>query len=182
MNKAMPVIRESADQLKQLLNRERHSAKQQRLHALYLLASGQARRRSEVADLLGRDRNTISRWLVQYDQGGLPALLKIYVPAGKRKPLSSEQLAQLQQALQQPQGFASYAEVRQWLATTFGVQMSYNAVYKLVHNKLKAKPKVARPTHEKKPYGRGPVSPNLCRMPRGSGACQVVAPRAGVGV
>jgi hypothetical protein len=65
MNKTLPPIHESAHDLKQRLARERHPAKQQRLHALYLLASGQARHRTEVAALLGVDRNTVGRWLVQ---------------------------------------------------------------------------------------------------------------------
>ncbi len=151
MNRALPTIHESADELKQLLTQERHPAKHQRLHALYLLASRQARRRTDAATLLGVDRNTIGRWLTQYEQGGLAALLNIYVPAGKRKPLSAEQLAQLQQALRQPQGFASYDAVRQWIADHLGVSLTYNATRKLVRYKLGAKLKVARPSHPKKP-------------------------------
>ncbi len=150
MRKAVPPIHESADQLKQLLKHERQPAQQQRLHALYLLASGQARYRQEVATLLGVDRNTVGRWLAQYDQGGLPALLQVYVPAGKAPALTPEQLAQLQQALEQPEGFASYGALRQWIATTFGISLSYNAVHKLVRYKLRATRKVPRPSHIKK--------------------------------
>jgi transposase len=150
MRKAVPTIHESADHLKHLFKQERQPAKQQRLHALYLLASGQARYRQEVATLLGVDRNTVGRWLAQYAQGGLAALLDVYVPAGKAPALTPEQLAQLQQALAQPQGFASYGTIRQWIATTLGVSLTYNAVHKLVRYKLRAKLKVPRPTHIKK--------------------------------
>lgn len=150
MNKAVPVIHESADALKQLLARERHPAKHQRLHALYLLASGQARFRADVARLLGLDRNTVGRWLDQYAAGGLPALLTIYVPAGKRKPLSPAQLTQLRQRLADPQGFASYDAVRRWISDTLGVTLSYNATHKLVRYQLGAKLKVVRPSHIKK--------------------------------
>lgn len=150
MNKALPVIHESAEELKRLLVRERQPAKHQRLHALYLLASGQARFRGEVAHQLGVDRNTVARWLEQYAQGGLAALLQIYVPAGKRKPLTADQLAQLQQQLATPQGFGSYDEARQWIAATFDVTLTYNATHKLLRYKLGAKLKVARPSHIKK--------------------------------
>jgi transposase len=150
MNKPIPTIYESADELKQRLTRERQPAKHQRLHALYLLASGQARFRSEIAQILGVDRNTIARWLDQYAEGGLVTLLQIYVPAGKRKPLTADQLAQLQQRLATPLGFGSYDEARQWIADTFGVTLSYNATHKLLRYKLGAKLKVARPTHIKK--------------------------------
>ena len=150
MNKVIPVVHESADELKQRLAREHHPAKHQRLHALYLLASGQARFRGDVARLLGLDRNTVGRWLDQYAQGGLPALLTLYRPAGKRKPLAPDQLAQLRHRLADPQGFASYDEARQWIQDTFGVVLTYNATHKLVRYHLGAKLKVARPTHIKK--------------------------------
>jgi transposase len=150
MNKTLPPIHESAEDLKQRLHQERNQRQRQRLHALYLLASGQATNRSDVATLLGLDRNTIGRWLTQYRDGGLAALLAVYVPAGKRPALTPDQLAHLRQRLTQPDGFASYGEIQQWIATTFGVQMGYHAVHTLVHDKLRARPKVARPSHEKK--------------------------------
>ncbi len=149
MRKPIPPIHQSAEELKQRCKAARHPAKQQRLHALYLLASGQARSRQEVATLLGVDRNTVGRWLATYERGGLSALLAVYIPAGKRKPLTPEQLAQLQQALAQPHGFASYGAIRQWIADTFGVQLTYNAVHKLVRYKLRATLKVPRPSHIK---------------------------------
>lgn len=150
MNKTLPTIHESADDLKQRLHQERDHRKRQRLHALYLLASGQAKNRSAVATLLGLDRNTIGRWLTQYRDGGLVALLAVYVPAGKPPALTPTQLAQLRQRLEQPDGFASYGEIQQWIATILGVQLGYHAVHTLVHDKLRARPKVARPSHEKK--------------------------------
>ena len=150
MNKTLPIIYESADTLNQRLQQERDHRIRQRLHALYLLASGQATNRSAVAALLGVDRNTVARGLTQYRDGGLVALLAVYIPAGKRPALAPDQLDQLRQRLQQPDGFASYGEIQAWIATTFGVQMGYHAVHTLVHDKLRARPKVARPSHEKK--------------------------------
>ena len=150
MNRTLPIIHESADELKHRLQQERDPRKRQRLHMLYLLASGQARRRGHVAALLGLDRNTIGRWLTHYTQHGLAGLLDIYVPAGKAPALAPAQVAQLRQRLDQPEGFASYGEIQQWIATQLGVTMGYHAVHTLVHDKLKARPKVARPTHEKK--------------------------------
>jgi len=149
MNKAIPSIRESAHELKQLRSHERHPVKQQRLQALYMLASGQARFRSDVARLLGVDRNTVGRWLERYAQGGLDALLALYVPPGKVPALPPDHVVELQQALQQPQGFGSYKKVRQWIQHTFGITLTYNATHKLVRYKLGAKLKVARPSHIK---------------------------------
>ena len=150
MNRTVPFIHESADDLKHLLTHERHPTKRQRLHALFLLASGQARFRTDVASLLGVDRNTVRRWLLLYQQGGLSKLLDLYVSPGKAPALSSEQLTHLQARLAQPTGFASYGEIQQWIASSLGVVMGYHAVHTLVHDKLQARPKVARPSHEKK--------------------------------
>lgn len=150
MRKALPVIHESALDLNHRLNRERHPAKRQRLHALYLLASQQAATRQELAALLGVSRNTVGRWLVSYAHGGLEALLAVYVPAGKAPPLTPDQLALLQAALEQPTGWESYAAIRTWINTTFAVNLSYAVVHKLVHYKLGARPKVPRPSHPKK--------------------------------
>ena len=150
MRYPVPTITESAGDLKTQFTQERHPAKRVRLHALYLLASDQAHSRHEVAALLGVDRNTVGRWLTTYRDGGLAALLNVYIPAGKRKPLTPDQLQTLQQALAQPHGFDSFGAVQQWIADTFGVQLSYNATRKLVRYKLGAKLKVPRPSHQKK--------------------------------
>ena len=169
MNKAVPPIHESAEELKHLLSRERQPDKQQRLHALYLLASGQARYRTTVATLLGVSRGTVARWLTTYAQGGLPALLAIYVPPGRAPALSAAQLTQLHAALDRPDGFASYGAVQQWIADTLGVSMGYHAVYKLVRRNLRAKLKVPRPQHQKKRAGRGTVSSRVPRVGAGEG-------------
>ena len=150
MRKDMPPIHEDVETLKQRFTAERHPAKRQRLHMLYLLASHQARSRMAVATLLGVSRNTITHWLSTYATGGLAGLLKVYVPAGKVPALAPEQVAILQAKLAEPAGFASYGAIRAWINTTFGTTMTLNAVHKLVRYKLGAKRKVPRPTNPKK--------------------------------
>lgn len=150
MRKDMPTIMEDADGLKRQFKAERHPAKRQRLQALYLLASQQAHSRSELATMLGISRNTIAVWLRTYAAGGLPALLQVYVPAGKPPTLTAPQLAQLTARLAEPTGESSYVEVQRWLNTTFGLDLTYNAVHKLVRYTLGAKLKVPRPSHPKK--------------------------------
>ncbi len=150
MSYALPTLAESADDLKRRLRDERHPRKRQRLHLLFLIASHQVRSRSQLAHVLGITRNTVARWLASYHQGGLPALLDLYVPEGKAPPLSPFQLEQLRARLAHPDGFASYAEIQQWIHNTLGVSLKYDVVHNLVHDKLKARPKVARLSHEKK--------------------------------
>ena len=150
MRNALPVISEDTETLKQLLQREHDGRKKPRLQMLYLLASGQAQTRRDVAQLLGVHRNTIGHWLALYETGGLEALLKVSVPAGKPISRSPEGLASLEQALQEPAGFASYEALRQWVKQTHHVEVNYHTLYTIVRTRFRAKLKVPRPSHTKK--------------------------------
>jgi transposase len=150
MRKAMPRITDHADDLKHRLQREHDGHKKPRLQMLYLLASGQAQTRQDVAQLLGVHRNTIGRWLAMYAAGGLDALLAIYVPAGKPLSLAPAVLASLEQALHRPEGFASYAALRQWVRQTHGVEVKDTTLYSLVRTRFRAKLQVPRPSHTQK--------------------------------
>ena len=150
MNKALPDIIERANDLKTMMRQERDRRKQRRLQMVYLLASQHATNRKEVAQLLGVDRNTVGRWLACYEAGGLPALLDVYVPRGKAPSLAPEVIASIQQALHRPEGFTSYEALRQWVEQTHHVTIKYKTLYTLIHDKLKARLKVPRPSHIKK--------------------------------
>jgi hypothetical protein len=103
------------------------------------------------AHLLGVHRKTISRWLALYVMGGLEAVLATYVPAGKPVSRAPQVLASLEQALHRPAGFASYEALRQGVRRTPGVEVKDTTLYTIVRMRVKAKLKVARPTHTKKP-------------------------------
>ena len=150
MYKAIPEIQESAEELRQLQKQERHRLKQQRLHALYLLASGGARERQQVALLLGVSRNTVASWLDRYEESGLEAMLAVKPLPGKAPALAGADLRRLQEALARGEGFGSYGEIQEWIRSELGVEMKYHAVHKLVHGKLGARLKVARPSHPQK--------------------------------
>jgi hypothetical protein len=87
MRRAVPAITESAADLKQHLQRERDGRKKPRRQMLYLLASEQAHTRQEA--------------------GGLPALLDLFVPPGKRPSLAPEVLVSIKQRLQHLTGCGS---------------------------------------------------------------------------
>jgi transposase len=150
MYRVTPYIREYVNELRQRLQHEHDGHKKPRLQMLYLLASGQAHSRQEVAQLLGVHRNTIGRWLAIYAAGGLPALLATYVPAGKSVSLAPAILASLEEALRRPEGFASYEALRQWMRRTHGVEVKYKTLYTIVRKRFRAKLKVPRPSHTKK--------------------------------
>jgi transposase len=104
-----------------------------------------------VAALLGVHRNTIGRWLVLYAAGGLQALLDIYVASGKPLSLAPDVLSSIEQALRQPAGFASYESLRQWVRQNHHLDIKYKTLYTIVRTRFRAKLKVPRPSHTKKP-------------------------------
>src|SRR5215217_4170564 len=132
MYKPIPPIQESAEDLKGRLKQERHPLSRPRLQMLYLLKSGQAQQRQQVAALVGVHRNSVGEWLNSYAAGGLEAMLHVKPLPGKRPALTSEQVARLTEALRRPEGFASYGAVQQWIEAELGVTMQYHAVHTLI--------------------------------------------------
>jgi len=59
--------------------------------------------------------------------------------------VTGEALERLKQRLQDPQGFHSYGQIQQWLATELKLNIAYKTVYQLVRYRLNAKLKVPRP-------------------------------------
>ena len=149
MKKKVPEIHESVEELKSLMGQATQVHQKQRLSMLYLLRSGQAKNRKQVAELLGLHRTTKGSWLSSYETGGLEKLLEHRYPPGRVPVLTEEQRTSLRAVLLKPQGFSSYKEIQQYIADTFGVSMKYSAVYALAHDKWKAKLKVPRKSHIK---------------------------------
>jgi transposase len=151
MKKAIPPIHETPEELKQLLHREQDPQQKPRVHALYLLQSRQAHTRRQVGQLLGVHRKTIGHWLAAYATGGLTQLLTIAKAPGKAPLLAPIIQQALQERLAQPQGFAGYKAIWQWLRHEYGVPIAYKTMHKLVRYHLRAKLKVPTKSHIKKP-------------------------------
>ena len=150
MNKKVPEITESVKDLKVLLRNCKKKHETQRLTALYLLKSGAAKNRVQVAKHLGVDRMSVGQWLSAYETGGLEKLLERGYAPGRVSILTEQQQAVLRSELQKPKGFQSYVQIQQYIAETFGIEMNYKTVYAMVHDKWGAKLKVPRPSHVKK--------------------------------
>jgi transposase len=151
MRKKMPSVTESAAERLRRMKSEPDLKKRQRLHALYLVASGQARHRKDVAQTLGVHRHSVAAWFAAYAAGGIEQALRYDVPHPTRvRRMTETALTALKEQLRTPAGFASYDHIRTWLAEQHQVQLSYSSVYALVRGELRAKPKRPRPSHEKK--------------------------------
>lgn len=151
MKTPIPPIHETPEQLKALLTAERDARKHQRLQALYLLQTQQAHTRRQLARLLEVHRETVGRWLATYAAGGLVQMLAIAKAPGKVPLLSPAMQQALRDRLSQPHGFASYKAIWQWLQHEYGLSIAYKTVHKFVRYTLRAKLKVPRKSHIKKP-------------------------------
>jgi len=156
MNRKLEInLTETEEQLKALLHQERHRVKKDRIQVMYLLKTRQAKRIEGLAKLMGKHRNTLSNWLKAYEAGGLEKLLEIKKQPGKQPLILPEMQQRLAERLKEPKGFNSYEAIRQWLKEEWGRDIPYKVVHKTVRYKLKAKPKVARPVHEKRDEIKG---------------------------
>jgi transposase len=138
-------IKESPETLKTLLAQQKTASGKERVQALYLLKTQQVETVEHLAVVLGRHRVTVQRWLSQYRRGGLKKMLEVGKSAGRTALIPQEAVERLKEELKDPEGFESYEEVRLWLAACLGIRVQYDVVHNLVHDKLKAKLKVARP-------------------------------------
>ena len=152
MNKALPSISETITELEERFRREANPKRKERLQLLLFIQDGQARSRKEAARLLGRGRNTIGRWLADYEQGGLDLLLEIYQPSGKigQRTLPKKVFEALKAKLDEPEGFGGYLHLQGWLLAEYKLEVQYETLRKLVHREFGAKLKVPRPVHQKK--------------------------------
>ena len=150
MNRQLTKVKETAEQLREKLKSEEHPLFWQRLQALYLIASKQVGRRTQIAKILGVNRNSVSTWLKTYETGGLKELLKVKKAKGKPPKMTLAAKVALTEKLADEKGFSSYGEIRAYLSAVHQVELSYSRVHTIVRYELKAKPKVVRPSNPNK--------------------------------
>jgi transposase len=138
-------ITETEADLKQRLRTQKTASDKERIQLLYLLKTEQATTIQAAAALLGRHRVTLQEWLRLYRSGGLEAMLEHKPRTGRQQSIPQWAQEALNKRLHQPEGFESYGEICQWLERQLGISAPYKTVHQLVHYRLKATPKVARP-------------------------------------
>ena len=123
MRKKMPSVTESVAELLRRLKSAPDIKKRQRLHALYLVASGQARHRKDVAQTLGVHRHRVAAWFAADAAGGIAQALRYDVPPPTRvRRMTATARTAWQEQRRTPAGFASYGHIRMWLAAQHQVQ------------------------------------------------------------
>jgi len=142
------LITESEADLKALVANHRNSVIGSRLSMLYLLKSGQARSLREVSEQLHYSRRHCQRWLNDYQQDGLDALLVASKKArGPRERMTPAAWSVLKKALLAGE-IATYRQARVLLAE-HGVHYQNDTSVLKLFKRHKIKAKTGRPRHEK---------------------------------
>jgi transposase len=139
------VIKESSEDLKELMHQQDLAWCKERLQMLYLLKSGQAESVTHAATILGRGRVTLQRWLIKYAVDGVLGLLRKEPHLGRVCQIPAEAQAALVERLATPTGFGSYGEIQDWLKSEYQHDISYEGIHKHVRYGLQAKLKRPRP-------------------------------------
>ncbi len=148
MSRSLQVeIRESAEELKRIMNEQTRAKFRERLQILYWIKSEIFHSLQELSDHLGRSKSVIVKWLKVYRTQGLIGLLQWNYHGGRRSRMTEVMREALQRRLDDPtHGFHSYGQIQQWLLQEYEVDIPYSTVHQVVRYQLKAKLKVARPT------------------------------------
>jgi len=141
-------IRESTEQLKHLMHLQTSANAKERLQVLYLLKSLQAKDISTAAQLVGRNRVTVQRWMLKYEADGIESLIAPRTGQGRKAVIPEAINQALMEKLDDPNGMSSYLEIQQWLETEHQLQVKYATVHRHVRYRLGAKLKVSRPVNE----------------------------------
>ncbi|MDG4594724.1 MAG: IS630 family transposase [Candidatus Contendobacter sp.] len=140
-------IQESAEELKRIMNEQIRAKFRERIQILYWIKTELFNSLQELADHLGRSKSVIFKWLKEYRTHGLTGLLQWNYYGGRRSKISEAMVAALQIRLNDStQGFHRYGEIQQWLLQEYEVDIPDATVHQVVHYRLKAKLRVARPT------------------------------------
>ncbi len=137
-------IKESAEELRELLKKQKTVLGKERIQALYLLKIQQVKTIQDLAVVLGRGSATVQRWLKAYAESGIDTLVSRKKGSGRPPIINTDVREQLSKELEDPQGFKSYEEIRTWLKAVQGVRASYKVVRDTVRYRMKAKLKVPR--------------------------------------
>ena len=139
------TIEESVEFLEKQLKNTRTASQRERIQVLWWLKTGQVQQHQELANRLGRDKSTITRWLQKYRRGGLSELLLVKKAPGQEPHLTGDVLEKLKERLATGVPFKSYGEIVEWLKSEYNLFLTYATVYAWVHYRHIAKLKVPRP-------------------------------------
>lgn len=157
------LIKETLAQLRSL--QKRHPSKFKALQMLIVLKKYGNMSKYVVAAQIGSSQSSVGKWRSVYATKGIEGLLAEKRGGNRVGQITSEVAKRLGNRLNNPkEGFRSFIEVQQWLASEFGIEMQYHAVNKYIKRKFGASLKVSRKSHVLKSPADEAVFKNLGRQ------------------
>ena len=141
--KIIVSVKESVKELKVL--QRKFPSKVKMLSMLLLLKNQSQLTKLNLASQLSVSDKSIQIWRDNYLKGGIELMLQDKRGGYKKSAITTQAKQALSNRLNNPkEGFRSFKEVQQWLATEFGIEMKYHAVNKYVKRKFGARLKVTK--------------------------------------
>lgn len=140
-------IKETADELKRLENKETNPRLRKRLQLLRILKSGLTPFLTKACEMVGySDKHGREIWR-KYAAADLEGSVRLNYSRQKRGKLTYEQEAEINQKAE-TSGFASQSEAQQFIVEQFGIGLAISNVGKLFQ-RLEVRAKVPRPLNRK---------------------------------
>jgi len=140
-------FKNEADEVASRFTKEKEIWKKERLQALKLLLETEFSY-AEVAQIVGKDPSSISKWARMFRKGGLDLLL-IRGNGGGRKPKMPPAVEQALLEQLKEGRFRTAGQIEHWLKEAHQLEYGKGSIY-YVLGKLGGRLKVPRPSHEKK--------------------------------
>jgi len=144
-------IKESVEELKNLLKRNSREVTRKRLRALLHLRQGTFQTRQKLADELGIHIRTLERWLVKYKSVSLQEFISIDRRNRSSRVITHDVHRLLEKKLNDNQDpLLGYADALDWIREQTGIQISYHNLRHYLIRHFNSKLKVPRKSHVKK--------------------------------
>lgn len=119
---------------KQLKIYSNHHKMYTRILAVKMVKQGETRTR--VAEFLNINRQTVGRWVKQYDEYGFEGLKPDYSNCGAECRLTNEQLGEIYEIITNPKEHYDIKRTRKLIKDKYNIDYSYKQVWVIVRKKL----------------------------------------------
>ena len=140
-------FKNEADEVALRFVKEKELWKKERLQALKLLLETELSY-AEVAEIVGKDPSSVTKWAGMFRKGGLDSLL-VRGNGGGRKPKMPPEVQQTLTDQLKEGRFRTARQIEHWLKEEHQLEYGKGSIY-YVLGKLGGRLKVPRPSHEKK--------------------------------
>ena len=138
-------IREDSGYPKKMMLQEKNGRKKERIHVLYLFKTGICGTIGDIAEKIGRNRNTVSGRIKKYKAGGIGLLCKRDASPGRTSVLTDDEKNMIKEKPGDVRGSGSYNEIYEYVGSGTGKKINKKTLYHICHYGLNAVSRVPGP-------------------------------------